>query len=129
MRLPVIALILISTPLVHSKKERDWKIGKVADSRIVETGSRTTRPREVYGPFNIPHPAVKTILTTTELYIVGPEYAYTVQDMQTRQCRYIVGDEIKYAQDKSILYLIDADGHECKAQVMKQERQKPEPKQ
>jgi hypothetical protein len=129
MRLTVIALILISTPLVQAKKERDWKIGKVADSKIVEIGSQTTQPRQVYGPFNIPHPEVTTTLTTTELYIVGPEYAYTVQDMKTRRCRYIVGDEIKYAQDKSILYLIDADGHECKAQVMKQERQNSESKQ
>jgi hypothetical protein len=85
MRVTLIALLLIGTSLVQAKKERDWKIGKVADSRIVEIGSRTTRPREVYGPFNIPHPAVKTILTTTELYIVGSEYAYTVQDMQTRR--------------------------------------------
>jgi hypothetical protein len=53
----------------------------------------------------------------------------TVQDTQNKRCRYIVGDEIKYAQEKSILYVIDADGHECKVQIMKQERQKPVPAQ
>ena len=102
------------------------KLEKWPIPRIVEIGSQKTYPRQVYGPFNIPHPVVTTTLTTTELDIISPEYIYTVQDMKTRRCRYIVGDEIKYAQDKSILYLIDADGHECKAQVMKQERQKPE---
>ena len=78
---------------------------------------------------------------TNNLIVVGTDYIYTVQDStrhgggllttvlaalanRKRGCRFIVGDEIKYAQDKRSLYVLDADGKECKLDIVRQERRK-----
>jgi hypothetical protein len=39
-----------------------------------------------------------------------------------RHCRLIVGESVKYAQRKSAFYVIDADGKECKLEVIRQEQ-------
>jgi hypothetical protein len=68
--------------------------------------------------------------------VVGDDYVYTVQDSiqkggglltralanRKRGCRFIVGEEIQYAQDKGNLSVLDADGKECKLQIIRQEK-------
>ncbi len=79
----------------------------------------------------------------TQLLIVNEEFAYVVSDTRTQTggpiaraaivnavsnrhhgCRFIVGDNVKFYQDKAILHVIDADGKECKVEVLRQERLK-----
>ena len=77
----------------------------------------------------------------TQLLLVGDEYSYVVDDpvaksvglpthgIVTRSimnrkhgCRFIIGDDVRYAQEKSKLFVLDADGKECKLDIVRQER-------
>jgi len=61
------------------------------------------------------------------MIIFGGDYSCTVRDLGCvgllirRPCRYIVGDPVKYSQEKGILVLLDADGTDRRAEVMTQE--------
>jgi hypothetical protein len=129
----LLALFSLSLCLSAAKKDRDWQPGKVLDSRTVETGSRAVNayPEVPYGP---PSPVVARITTTAELKILGAVYSYAVRDLGDmgvlvrHPCRYIVGDPVKYVQAKSLMYLIDADGKECRGQIMAQVRTDAEAK-
>jgi len=75
-----------------------------------------------------------------ELLILGDVYVYSIEDSTRRGgagllgvavqavanrkhgCRFVVGEEIKYWQEKSLLHVIDVDGKECKADILRQER-------
>lgn len=37
---------------------------------------------------------------------------------------FIVGDDIKYWQEKAVLHIVDVDGKQCKVDVLRQERLK-----
>jgi hypothetical protein len=72
----------------------------------------------------------------TELLIVGADYAYVIEDPfavsgpllkraitnRKHGCRFIIGEDIKYVQDKGKLIVLDPDGKECKLDIVKQER-------
>jgi hypothetical protein len=107
-------------------RDRNWETGKVTAARTVSTGARSAEawPSGPYGP---PPPIVTRTTTAAELQIFGDVYAYTARDLGTgslvrHPCRYIVGDPVKYVQEGRVLFLIDADGRECRAAVMVQER-------
>jgi hypothetical protein len=118
-----IAAGLLAAGLVAAKKDRAWKDGKIMAARTVDTGVTPTQ-RSIADALRFPG-AAKTI-TAAELEIFADDYAYTVRDLGSgllkRPCRYIVGDGVKYFQEKSILFLVDTDGAECRAQIMTQER-------
>ena len=118
---------LLALSLVAATKDRDWQTGKVTDSRTVDTGARARRATPYVGPYGPPPVTVARTTTAAELEISGVEYMYTVRDLGTgglasHPCRYIVGDEIRYVQEKRVFHLIDADARECRGQVMRQER-------
>lgn len=121
----IITLGLLALGFVAAKKDRAWQIGTVTDSRTVDIGAKPRQPRFYVGGSPPPRSSATTTLTTAELLITGVDYIYTVRDDGRKPCRYIVGDHIKYVQDKLVMYLIDADGAECRAQVMKQEHVPP----
>jgi hypothetical protein len=77
----------------------------------------------------------------TQILIVGKEYAYVVDDSVAKSvglpthgivtrailnrkhgCRFVIGDSIRYSQDKSKLYVLDPDGKTCKLDIVRQER-------
>ena len=77
----------------------------------------------------------------TQLLIVGKEYAYVVNDSVSKSvglpthgvitreimnrkhgCRFVIGDDVRYSQDKSKLYVLDADRKECKLDIVRQQR-------
>lgn len=120
------SVFLVAFGLLGAPKARDWQIGKLTDSRTVDTGVKPKQPHFSVGP-SAPPPSSSTItVTTAELSITGAGYIFTVRDADSKKpCRYIVGDNVKYVQDKLLMYLIDADGTECKGQIMKQERVPP----
>jgi hypothetical protein len=74
-----------------------------------------------------------------QLVILGSEFAFVVEDTRVsggqyrlahaianchHGCRFIVGDDVKYWQDKTTLHVVDADGKECRVDVLRQERVK-----
>jgi hypothetical protein len=76
---------------------------------------------------------------TSQLLIVGDEFSYVVNDTRAsggnlygaighsianrkHGCRFVIGDTVKYYQDKGSLHVIDADGKECKTEIVRQER-------
>jgi hypothetical protein len=109
-----------------------WKIAKVLDSQATKTRA---------GIINPTAESIPTI-TDAQLMILGDEFAYVMQDSRVsgatsligqaeraisnrhHGCRFIVGDDVKYWQDKATLHILDADGKECKAEVLRQERLK-----
>jgi hypothetical protein len=77
----------------------------------------------------------------TQFVIVGDQYLFVVSDTVEKShgrglvglvgnavvnskhgCRLIVNDPVKYFQDKSVMYVLDADGKECKMDLARQER-------
>jgi hypothetical protein len=154
MRHLLLGWLTFSLLIFAAKKDRDWKTGKVADSAMssgeytrgaTTTATTTGTVSPDYGAGSIVHGTTTATTTvrrvkvdTNNLIILGDDYTYTVQD-STRHgggllttalanrkhgCRFIVGDEIKYAQDKHRLHVLDADGKECRLDVVRQERRK-----
>jgi hypothetical protein len=60
----------------------------------------------------------------TETLVDGPRDRYTLHDGREHPCRFIVGDEVSYKQQKAFLVLRDADGRKCRLQIVQQERKK-----
>jgi hypothetical protein len=118
--LAVTAAGVASAPLMAADKARDWKPAKVLDSEKNESSKKTT------------------------LIIQGDDYEYTIQDTSTHSvvappvaavaialanrghgCRFIVNEDVKYAQepkDKTHLFILDADGKQCKVDILRQEK-------
>jgi len=138
----LLCCLILSALIFAAKKERDWKTGKITDSVISQgqytwghstttantTGTispdygagstvRTTTTATTTGPHSIP-------IETTTLTVRGDEYEYKAQTNRRRGCRFIVGDETKYAQEKRNFYVIDADGKECRLNIVRQERRR-----
>ena len=78
-------------------------------------------------------------IRTDELAIAGDDYFYIVQDTTRKSgdtlgliggivanrhhgCHFIVGENLRYSQDKGTLHVIDADGKECKTAILRQAR-------
>jgi hypothetical protein len=113
-----------------SQSTIDGTIGR--GSSVSATMTTTTR---------VEHTQIKTSLTL----IVGEVYVYYVEDSTTRGgptegsygagyqlgrilrnrkhgCRFVVGEDVKYAQDKGTLHVVDADGKECGLSILRQEK-------
>jgi hypothetical protein len=73
---------------------------------------------------------------TNELMIVADKYFYVIRDTRSyipgallrnalanrkHGCRFIVGEDIKYAQEKGYLWVLDPDGKECKIPILRQQ--------
>jgi len=134
--------------------QRVWKTGRVLDSKtsnesyvasaatnessrgiVVDTGGVA-----VGNETSTCNTTVNRItIRTDELAIVGEDYFYIIEDTTRKSsdilwsaianrhhgCHFIVGAEVKYAQDKATLHVIDADGKECKAVILRQETRQP----
>ena len=125
-------LVVALTVLALAKKQPpDWKTGKVMDSQAAKTRAGVAATVE-----EIP------TISDTQLMILGDEFAYIIEDTRVsgatsliglagravsnrhHGCRFIVGDDIRYWQEKATLHVLDTDGKECKAEVLRQERLK-----
>lgn len=119
-------LLLLSLAVGLLAADRDWKVGTVRDSRSAKTYFDDSM-----------------VMQDTQLLIVGDEYSYLIDDPVSKttklpthhivtrsiqnighNCRFIVGDPVKYSQDKSKLHILDADGKECKLEILRQQRLK-----
>ncbi len=77
-----------------------------------------------------------------QLLILSDEFAYVVEDTRVsgghglvaitepaianrkHGCRFIVGDDVKFWQERAVLHVVDADGKECKVDILRQETPK-----
>jgi hypothetical protein len=84
----------------------------------------------------------RTAVKTTDLFVVGDRFVYEVEDAtvhggggglmgaaiqkaiinRKHGCRFIVGEDIRYAQEKGYLWVLDPDGKECKTEIIRQEK-------
>ena len=143
-----VLLLAILPALLSAGKEPDWKTGKVLNSATAKTyvPAGATTNTTVTATGNTADATSRTTIQTmairdTQLVIVSDEFAYVIEDTRTQGgftnvhsavinavsgrhhgCRFIVGDDVKFYQDKAILHVIDADGKECKTEVLRQER-------
>lgn len=60
----------------------------------------------------------------TETLIDGEGDRFTLHDEREHPCRFIVGDDVRYKQQKAFLVLHDADGRKCRLQIVQQDRKK-----
>ena len=129
----LLLVVVISSTATYAKKEKDkdWKTGKVLDSQAVKTRTGTGDSAQ----------SIPTI-RDTDLMILGHDFAFVIEDTRVtgktslvglteraisnrhHGCRFIVGDDVKYYQEKAVLHILDADNKECKVEVLRQERLK-----
>jgi hypothetical protein len=120
-----IALIVC---LNAASKDRQWQIGRIVD---LQADQQPTTGKVLN----------RVTVKESEVRITGKEYEYLVYDSTSPEtglasravanrkhgCRFIVNDDVKYVQTKNKLYVIDADGKECKLDILRQERLVPNP--
>jgi len=78
----------------------------------------------------------RVAVQTNELLIVTHRYLYVIEDTRRyatgalllnalanrkHGCRFVIGEDIKYAQEKGYLWVLDPDGKECKIPVIRQQ--------
>lgn len=116
-------LLLVLVAGLASAAQHDWKTAKVLDAKTAKTYVD----------------ADGVAIRDYQLAILSEEFAYIISDTQTPRppdgihlghiiaarhhgCRFIVGDEVRFYQQKDVIHVIDADGKECKTEVLRQER-------
>jgi hypothetical protein len=130
-----------------AKKEIDWMTARVLDSHTAKTyveSSASTNTTAASSTTSVSQTKINTMaIQETQLLIAGSEYAYLISDPVTKPvglpthgivtraianrghgCRFVVGDDIRFYQEKSALHVVDADGKECKLDILRQERLK-----
>jgi hypothetical protein len=146
----VLLATVLLLPMFAGRKDKVWKTGLVVDAntvkRIYPMGS-TTDSRASGTATTLGNTTTATATGTantrilyggvrnSELLVAGEDYIYTVQDspaLSSRtillgvpsrsRCRFVVGDNIGYAQDRGTLHVLDADGKECKMEILRQEK-------
>lgn len=120
--------------LLSAGKHAEYKTAKVLDSAVTrETHSDGAITGSVFHDVTV---------QTDQLLLVADDYYYVVADTRERSqnlgralatklterhhgCRFIVGETVKYAQDKGDLYVLDVDGKECKVAIVRQQKRTP----
>ena len=135
--------------LDSSTTERTYATGAVTNSTgtATATGSATTVGPTTTGSATATGSSTSTTtiqhvtVQSNELLILGIDYLYVIRDERRKGgpilatalhnrhhgCRFIVGEDVKYAQEKGDLYVIDADGKECKTPILRQQKKDVDP--
>jgi len=121
MKRVVFAAVIVSAASLGSQQGRNWQTGRVVRSDTT-TEDFVHNGATGGGLLSTVIANRTTEKTTTRTVITGGKYAYTILDQQKHGRRFIIGDDVKYAQDKRKLYVLDADGKECKLDIIRQER-------
>lgn len=120
--------------------QNSYVTGAVTNSSANGGITATTIGNTTTGTANAQSTSSTTVQRVTvqrnELLILGDDYSYIIEDTHRKGgpllatalanrkhgCRFIVGDDIKYAQEKGDLWVIDADGKECKVPIVRQQK-------
>jgi hypothetical protein len=103
-------------------------------------GSTTTGTATTTGHSTSTTALQRVTIQANELVLVGDDYLYVVRDERRKGgpvlataihnrhhgCRFIVGEDVKYSQEKGELWILDADGKECKVPILRQQKKEAE---
>jgi hypothetical protein len=78
----------------------------------------------------------RVTIQSNQLVLAAEGYLYVISDQRMTSgpllrkalanrkhgCRFVVGEDVKYSQDKGDLYILDADEKECKSPILRQEK-------
>jgi hypothetical protein len=126
----VVAATLTLSLCAGKDQKKNWVTGTVLDAALSKTlvleGTDTARALTV---------------RDDQLALKGKEFVYVIEDTRIsglghgvlgiaertvtnkhRGCHFIIGDDVMYYQDKASLHILDADGKECKLDILRQER-------
>lgn len=132
MKSHLIFAVAALSALVHaeSKPKPQWSTGRVTDiqdgpSTYVETGA--SRPN--YDGGVAKHSTVSEVRSMRVL-LAGDVFNFTVDGVSRsielgfarKNCRFIVGDDVRYRDEKDKMHIVDADGKDCEGQIVRQER-------
>jgi len=140
-RCSLLLVLLSLAAYVEGADKHDWKTGKVLDSHAAKTYVVSGASSNDWAGNGTEVQVRQMAIQSTQLIILGAEYSYVIDDTVEKAvglqvqgsltraianrkhgCRYIVGNPIQYAQEKNSLYVRDADGKECKLDIVRQER-------
>jgi hypothetical protein len=109
MRSLALCCLLFPLLLNAATKERGWKTGKVTADSSIGAGEYTKGPTAVD-----PH----------ILLIQGDDSLYTAREKHAWDgwCLLIQGEPIKYTLDNGKLFVIDADGQQCRLDILSQQK-------
>lgn len=140
--LSIISTILILVGVAPAAKEHAWLPAFTVDAKTAReyvpvgvTAQAGTAGTSTWAAAQLHSMTIQE----TQLVIVSPEFLFLVNDTtekshslygiagraianHKRGCRIIVNDPIMYYVEKSTVYVIDADGRECKLDLIRQER-------
>jgi hypothetical protein len=123
-----------------SSSQENYVAGAVTNTSGRATGSATTTGgmtnSTATGHSTSTTSVQRVFIKTNELLIVGDGYSYVIEDSvrthvyllakklanHNHGCRFIVNEDIKYSQEKGDLWVLDADGKECKTAIIRQEK-------
>jgi hypothetical protein len=114
---------LLAGVLCAATKKHDWKDGKVMDASASTTYRDSVTVKE--SRLLIVGEEFSYLVTDTDKHVAGAPLGVMLIDRAVSRkhvCRLIVNDAVKYAQEKNSLWLLGADGKECKMEIMRQER-------
>ncbi|MBV9082880.1 MAG: hypothetical protein JOZ62_09405, partial [Acidobacteriaceae bacterium] len=132
------ALCLFIFAVASQAGDHQWQTGEIVDSEIAST---TITPGAVASGSTIR--IIHRQVTDTNVIIRGAEYEYVAERepssyLQSRTgvisgillsrdhgCRFIVGDRADYSAEGGKLYVIDADGKQCKLNIIRQAHLEP----
>jgi hypothetical protein len=143
------SLLLAISSLALAADKHHWKAGRVLDSEAVNAylqGASTTFSQPSAGA-SPQTPTQHMELKSSELLILGDEYAYVIEERVEKGeqegtfyydkfgrpirngkhgCSYVVNDWISYAQEGgNKLYVNDVHGKTCKLDIVRQARLQP----
>ncbi len=137
MKTATLLACLLTFTAFAAKKDRPWKTGKVTSSRVgsqsYESGAFTSA--QVNGNSGTATTSVQHVTEDYNLLIIeGQDYFYLIEDghrsgggiltsalaNRKRGCRFVIDEDIRYFQEKDRLWVLDADGKECKLPILKQ---------
>lgn len=134
------ALFVTISPMGSSATKRARQPGKVLDADAYEyqtqSGSVTHGTISDTGSVDLRTRSSVGTVKQSQFIIVGNTYRYVVEEIvphasgglltqaiaRRKSCRLIIGATIQFAEDRTTLHVIDADRHECRMEILRQER-------
>jgi len=125
MKRVVFAAVIASAVGLGAPKNRAWQTGTIVTSKT--TTDSVEHSGEGHGLLTTVIANRTTTTNSTQTQILGGGFSYLVIDHRKHPCPFIEGDDIQYEHQKAKLDVLDADGKECKLDIIRQVRLEPKP--
>jgi len=130
-------LLIIASLTLAAADHHVWHTGRVVDTQASKSSAYSGASTDSWIPGSTTTTIQRTTIRDTDVTIVGTEYMYVAEDSDATTpgtikvlnrkhgCQYIIGEDIRYVQEKSKLLVLDANGKQCKLDIVRQERVQP----